>query len=264
MLAVKPAVLACALLASLLLSGCANLTRNSAAAPVSVDTLLPAYHWTLEAATDRYGYHNEDLFGGDVAPLQLRFGHQLLNVSGACNRLSGPYSIKRDNLLTGTLMQTMMACERPLMLREAGIKDYLASHLDITLAAHPHSPRLTLTSGDGRTLVLAGSATPETRYGSQGETVFMEVQAQTLACAQPLTAEVYCLQVRELNYDTQGRQTSAGDWTVLEQDIEGFDHQPGTRHVLRLKRFVLDSAKSDQAANVYVLDTIIESVRVME
>lgn len=264
MLAVKPAAITCALLASLLFSGCTSLTRNSDAAPVSADTLLPAYYWTLEQATDRYGDHNQDLFGGDTEPLQLRFKDNMLNVSGTCNRLSGPYNIKRNNLVAGNLMQTMMACEQQLMHREAGIKTYLNSPLEMTLEAHPHTPRLTLTSDEGGKLVLVGNATPETRYGNQGETLFMEVQAQTVACSHPLIPDYQCLQVRELTYDAQGRQTSNSDWTMLYQGIEGFDHQPGTRNVLRLQRFVVVNPRADQPGIAYVLDTVIETVRVID
>lgn len=269
MLIVKPAtftrvLFASLALAGLTLSGCASLTSDSADAPVSAEQLLPSYYWTLDEAEDRYGYHNPDLFGGDDEALQLRFDGNMLSVSGACNRLGGSYSIKRDTLITGNLMQTMMACEQPLMLREASIKDYLNSHLEMTLEAHPHSPKLTLTTGDGRKLVLVGSATPETRYGSKGEQLFMEVQAQTATCPHPLIPDFQCLQVRELTYDAQGIKTSEGEWTMLYQGIEGYEHQPGTRNVLRLQRFEVANPPADQSGTAYVLDTVIESVRVMD
>lgn len=264
MLAVKPAVITSALIASLFISGCANLTRTQDNASISADTLLPAYHWTLEQATDSHGKHNADLFGGDAEPLQLRFTDDMLNVSGTCNRLSGPYSINRGTLVTGNLMQTMMACEPSLMRRDAGIKTYLSEQLEMSIQAHPHTPRLTLTSGAGSKLVLAGRASPETRYGSEGETIFMEVQAQTATCAHPLIPGHQCLQVRELRYDANGLPTSKGEWTLLYQGIEGFEHQPGTRQVLRLQRFVVANPLADQPGTAYVLDTVIESARVTE
>lgn len=263
MLALKNAAIACTLITAVGLAGCASPYRESANAAASAEQLLPAYHWELEEAKDRYGYSNPDLFGGSSEPFQLRFENSLISVSGACNRLSGPYSIKRNTLIIGDLMQTMMACEQPLMLREASIKDYLNSQLTISLDAQVHSPRLTLTTGDGRSLMLNGSATPETRYGSSGEILYLEVQAQTAQCPHPLIPDFECLQVRELTYDEQGLETSASDWTLLYQGIEGFDHQPGTRNVLRLKRYNIANPPADQAGVAYVLDMVVESVRVM-
>tara|TARA_R110001599_G_scaffold94452_1_gene245521 strand:- start:34 stop:828 length:795 start_codon:yes stop_codon:yes gene_type:complete len=264
MLLTKPAAITCALITTLALSGCASLNGDSDAAPASADALLPGYYWTLEEAEDQHGNRNQDLFGGDAEPLQLRFDNNMINVSGACNRLSGSYSIKGDDLVAGNLMQTMMACEEPLMLREGSIKTYLETPLEMALEAHPHSPRLTLSSDEAGKLVLQGKATPQTRYGSEGKTLFMEVQAQTVACPHPLIPDHQCMRVRELTYDAQGLKTSDSEWTLLYQGIEGFDHQPGTRNILRLQRFVVANPRADEPGIAYVLDTVIESVRVME
>ena len=41
--------------------------------------------------------------------------------------------------------------------------------------------------------------------------------------------------------------------------IEGYSHQAGTRHVLRLKRYTRQQVPADASQYVYVLDMIVES-----
>jgi hypothetical protein len=69
-----------------------------------------------------------------------------------------------------------------------------------------------------------------------------------------------CLQVRERVYDKQGLMVGApGAWRPLYENIEGYQHTPGQRNVLRVKRFRQQAAPTDASSNVYVLDLIIES-----
>ena len=87
-------------------------------------------------------------------------------------------------------------------------------------------------------LSFAGEPTAETRYGGPGETVFLEVAAQSEPCSHPLIADMQCLQVRELKYDDKGIKTgTVGSFVNFYQDIEGYTHEPGIRNVLRVKRY---------------------------
>lgn len=246
--------------ALVLASGCASLSRDAATPPAA--ELLPAYNWVLQEATSRAGQRDEHLFAGDKAPLQLHFADNRLGVSQACNHISGDYSIRGGDLVPGTLVQTMMACEQPLMQREEAIKRYLQEPLKLAIDTQMVQPLLTLTTREGATLVWQGEPTPETRFGSNARVMYLEVQAQTPPCSHPLIPDQQCLQVREVEYDSDGLKTTTGDWSLLYQEIEGFSHEPGTRNILRVKHFEIPQPAADQSNVAYVLDIIVESVRV--
>jgi hypothetical protein len=66
--------------------------------------------------------------------------------------------------------------------------------------------------------------------------------------------------VRELHYDAQGlRVGEPGLWQTLAQPIEGYEHHPGVRNVLRAKRYVVASPPADASSVAYVLDMVVES-----
>jgi hypothetical protein len=118
--------------------------------------------------------------------------------------------------------------------------------------------RLSTESGD--TLDFFGAPTAETRYGGAGETVFLEIDAQTQPCSHPLILNKHCLKVRERNYDSNGLATGTpGEWHPLYQDIEGYTHTAGVRNVLRVKRYAIKNAPADAPSQAYVLDMVVES-----
>ena len=121
------------------------------------------------------------------------------------------------------------------------------------------APKLSLAADNGDTLVFTGEPTAETRYGSAGETVFLEVAAEAKPCSHPLIPNKQCLQVRERKYGQNGVVQSTGEWQPLYQDIEGYTHEPGIRNVLRVKRFTLKNPPADAPSTAYVLDMVVES-----
>ncbi|MFN3579943.1 MAG: DUF4377 domain-containing protein [Pseudomonas sp.] len=255
------------LLAVVALIGCArpsipSMPFTSGSASKSLEAELPAYHWVLEEASDRYGYYNPELFAGDTDNIQLNFRDGRISVSGSCNQMGASYSIRGETLSVGDLMQTMMACERPLMVREAAIRNFLRLPLKAKLGGD-EALALTLSSGDGSNLVFKGVPTAQTRFGSTGEQIFLEVQPHKAACHHAMIPDYQCLQVREVRYDSNGVQSSAGDWTYLYQEIEGFEHQAGTRYVLRVQRYMVANPRADETSIAYVLDMVVETVRVM-
>jgi hypothetical protein len=90
--------------------------------------------------------------------------------------------------------------------------------------------------------------------------VFLEVAPQTVPCRHPPVPDKTCLQVRERRYDANGlRASEPGPWQPLQQDIEGYVHQPGVRNVLRVKRYPLKRPPADAPSSAYVLDLVVES-----
>ena len=45
----------------------------------------------------------------------------------------------------------------------------------------------------------------------------------------------------------------------LYQEVGGYEHQPGVRNVLRLKRFDIANPPADAPSVAYVLDMVVES-----
>ncbi|GAA0890036.1 META and DUF4377 domain-containing protein [Rhodanobacter soli] len=254
----------------LVLAACmaAPESDTQAAAPASVNrmptstTTLARYHWRLHDAVDAGNQRLDALFGAtDKPPLQLDFTTDRLSVHNACNAIGGGYRIVDGHLVVSSLQQTMMACtDATLMQRETTIKAVLRDRPTLIVSTPDDTPLLTLAAASGQTLTFAGQPTAETRYGGPGRTVFLEVAPQTVPCPHPPMPDKTCLQVRERHYDANGlRVGEPGPWQPLQQDIEGYAHQPGVRNVLRVKRYTLKQPPADAPSSAYVLDRVVES-----
>ncbi|GAB3345111.1 DUF4377 domain-containing protein [Lysobacter tyrosinilyticus] len=236
----------------------ANTTTPSAAAATPA-IALDAYHWDLARAIDPHGQAIAALQPSGKAPLRLDFVQNRLAISGGCNRIGGSYSRANTTLQVGPLMQTEMACvDRSLMELDAAIAARLQGSLQTQLHAGD-PPQLQLVAANGDTLMFTGMPTPQTRYGSAGTTVFFEVAPQRVPCSHPLIPNMQCLQVRERSYAANGTLASQGEWQPLYQEIEGYTHAPGTRNVLRVKRFNVKNPPADASSVAYVLDLVVES-----
>lgn len=218
---------------------------------------LSANHWRLSEAKDAQGKRIDALFVRMDKPLQLDFIDGRLGVSNSCNRMSGTYSIQGDQLNVEPMVATQMACADGKLMaldHEAG------QRLEGTLRFKQVGDALTLTTASGDTLTFQGEPTAETRYGSPGETVFLEVAAQTKPCSHPLIADMQCLQVREIAYDDQGIKTGGdGAFENFYGNIQGYAHEPGIRNVLRVKRYTLKHPPADGSPLAYELDMVVES-----
>ncbi|MFA5494921.1 MAG: META and DUF4377 domain-containing protein [Porticoccaceae bacterium] len=259
----KPPVKHALALSSLLALALAACTEPEAPNRTGGASSRPGdFHWLLEEAKDARANSIEALLPeGLEHRLQLDLSDGRLGISGGCNQISGAYRIEGDTLHPDQLVQTMMACEPSLMVREAAIRQYLEHPLTLQITASS-PPLLTLTTRDGDQLTFTGVATAETRFGASGETVFLEVQPQRGPCHHPLMADYQCLQVRDVHYDDNGAKQATGDWQFLYQEIEGYEHVAGIRNILRLKRFELADPPADGSSIAYVLDMTVESERV--
>jgi len=237
------------------------LTRvyGQPAAGGSLSQILENHRWTLVSATDAGNRRNDALFPVADHPFVFNFSGAGLNAKGSCNSLRGSYQIDAAGQLNvGRMAATMMACEPASMKADAALSALLAQPLRIDLIEGAQ-PQLRLVAASNETLVLKGQPTPEALYGP-GTRIFLEVAAQRVACNHPLRPEATCLQVRERVYDEQGLMVGApGAWWPLYEEIEGYQHTPGVRNVLRLKRFQRHPAPADASSFLYVLDLIVES-----
>lgn len=55
------------------------------------------------------------------------------------------------------------------------------------------------------------------------------------------------------------RRGEPGPWHALPQGIEGYEHEPGIRNVVRVQRY--RPAPAGASSAVYVLDMVVESQR---
>ncbi|WP_282297719.1 META and DUF4377 domain-containing protein [Stenotrophomonas sp. PS02289] len=219
---------------------------------------LLANHWVLENATDSSGKRLDVLLAREEKPVTLDFQDGRIAVSNTCNRMSGGYTLADGTLTVSPLASTMMACtDKALMALDQAVGSRLEGALKAELGVND---QLTLHTASGDLLVFGPRPTAETRFGGPGETVFIEVAAQTKPCPHPLIRDMQCLQTREVKFDEQGlKQGTPGAFENFYSSIEGYTHEPGTRNVLRVKRFAIANPPADAPAQAYVLDMVVES-----
>ena len=229
-----------------------------AAAATLDPSVLAANHWRLDTAADSEGMRIDALVLRPRQPVTLNFKQGQVRISNTCNTMSGPYRLEGDVLQLGPLASTRRACaDAGLMALDEAVAARLQGPLRVEAL---DAGTLKLATAGGDSLLFVGEPTAQTRYGGPGETVFLEVAAQTRPCTRGAMTQAQCLQVRELRYDEQGlRQGEPGAFTDFPDRIEGFTHQPGVRQVLRVQRFDVAEPPADGASQAWVLDMVVES-----
>lgn len=225
----------------------------------SLSQVLEDHRWTLESATDAEDRRIDTLFPAAERPFAFSFSASRLNVEGGCNSIRGSYQINAQGQLEARQMAaTMMACEPALMKADSTLSALLSTPLRIELVRGAQ-PLLRLLTASNETLELRGQVTPEALYGP-GTIIFLEVDAQRVDCTNPWRPETRCLQVRERRFDEQGlRVGTPGEWQPFYAEIDGYEHTPGVRNVIRVKRFQRSPVPENAAPAVYVLDLVVES-----
>ncbi|UBB18306.1 META and DUF4377 domain-containing protein [Comamonas odontotermitis] len=244
-------------------SSSTNPGMNSSA----LNKTLQAYHWDLESAQDQSGRALPSFTA--LAPktaVRLNFsagsqpGQQLVSTK-ICNNLGGSYQLDGDKITIGNMISTQMACAdgRVMQLEQAvGAQLPRAQSVRIAQDANPQS--MVLSFNDGSRWNLKAVPTNATKYGNAGETIFLEVGPQTKPCSAGVM-RTQCLQVRDVHYDSAGRKTTTGEWGNFYGNIEGYQHEPGIRNVLRVKRYTVQNPPADASRYAYVLDMTVESER---
>jgi heat shock protein HslJ len=221
--------------------------------------MLEDHRWQLVDASDAANARIDALFPEPERSFELHFAESRLHAQGGCNGFRSAFAIDADDRLEVTgMISTMMACAAPLMEADAALSALMAEPLE-TVLVQGAQPTLVLLTAAGDALVLTGTLTPEARFGAP-TTAFLEVAAQTVACEASVRGDGLCLQVREITFDEQGlRVDTPSEWQVFTTDIEGYQHEPGIRNVLRLKRFEPTAGPDVSAGPIYVLDLVVES-----
>ena len=207
--------------------------RNTGHGVASPDTLT-AYHWQLDQTPV-----------ATAQPVQLTFADQRMSVTGLCNNLMAGYNVNGAAMKIQQVAGTMRMCnDQALMKYEQEVGARLEKIKSWAIAgAGPEgsqaTPVLTLKFDDDSQWTLNGKPTDETKYGSAGETVFLEIQPQLVACNHPLIPNKQCMQVRTVEYDGSGIKRKLGEWQAFYGDIEGYRHEAGVRNILRVKRYTL-------------------------
>lgn len=199
--------------------------------------LLQDHHWMIVNATDGANQRIDALFLDAEQSFEFRFYENRLHVQGGCNGLRAAFQVGADDRLEVTgAMSTQMACEPPLMEADATLAALMAEPLQLVRVRGPQ-PTLVMLTATGDALVLTGELTPEARFGPPA-TIFLEIAAQAVACDGSTRGDGLCLQVRERNFDEQGLLVGTpSEWQPFTADIQGYEHQPGIRNVVRVKRF---------------------------
>ena len=242
----------------LFLAGCAqNPVSPGSNPPLSqaVDA-LDAFHWQLSDATDRRGNRLDTWFVQNEKPVRFDFKTDRFSVSNACNLINGTYLLNGNTVTFANMISTKMLCTPQLNALEQNVITQLQQPASINLYLSA-SPVMKLGFEDGTTLTFTGTPTAAIRYGSAGETIFMEIAANTIECDQNAFSGKTCFQVRDVYYDNNGVITGTSGWRTFATNIEGYRHQEGTDHILRVKRYKVPGAPAP-ANDAYILDMIVQ------
>lgn len=246
-------LLRCIIALALVLGGCAAPAPPPA---TGSGRGLQAYTWDLSSAYDARGQPEPGWsLPGRPAP-QLSFQGDRVTVGNLCNVIGAGYSADNGAMRIAQPVATLRACPEPgLTALEQRISARLpqANRYEIRAVPGGAAPTLVMQFNDGSRWELAGMPTAATRFGSQGERVFLEVAPMEVPCR---AGGGTCLSVRDVRFDEQGIRRSTGEWRVFEGQIDGFRHQPGMRNVLRLQRY------PSGGGYAYVLDMVVESEQV--
>lgn len=228
-------------------------------APAALDAgLLGSHHWLLENATDSAGNRIDALFARADKPVTLGFGDGRLSVRNTCNGMGGGFTLEGDTLTVSPMVSTQMACaDEAVMALDGATSSRLEGALKVQQL---DATTLKLANAAGDVLTFRGEPTAEARHGGPGETVFLEIDAQTKPCPHPMIPDKQCLQVREVKYDDNGiAQGERGEFGHFYDAIEGYTHEAGVRNVVRVKRFAVQNPPADASSQAYVLDMVVES-----
>lgn len=229
---------------------------TTAALPMNDANTLQAFHWQLQAVSgaDQSWYDS-----GKAAlkgPVQLTFHgkEQTVSASGLCNTVNAAYTTSAQNITFKSGIRTMMACaDSRLMELENRLATALESVKTWQLSGSMAAPELQLTFANGSQWSLKGVPTDATRFGSAPEQIFLEVAAKTRSCNDGLRNRD-CFEVRRVTFDANGLRQGAGPWELFYDQIEGFQHDPALRTVLRVNRYERKNPPADASRYVYVLD----------
>ena len=218
---------------------------------------LQSYDWQLNNinSTDPITW-NGSYLQTQNGKVTLNFNQNHITYSAGCNQLSNQYSLSKNTMQPiGTGISTLMGCGE-LQAREQWLAKQMQSPSELQIMETQVDAVLSQTTADGSWLQWVGKLKPEVKYG-KGETVFLEVKPKWQYCDN--VTDKKCLEVRDINYDTQGLKTAVGQWYLLDAPIMGYRHDESAQRVLRLTRYRTPPTDTKGYGNLYKLDSVIET-----
>ena len=218
---------------------------------------LQSYDWQLNNinSTDPITW-NGSYLQTQNGKVTLNFNQNHITYSVGCNQLSNQYSLSKNTMQPiGTGISTLMGCGE-LQAREQWLAKQMQSPSELQIMETQVDAVLSQTTADGSWLQWVGKLKPEVKYG-KGETVFLEVKPKWQYCDN--VTDKKCLEVRDINYDTQGLKTAVGQWHLLDAPIMGYRHDESAQRVLRLTRYRTPPTDTKGYGNLYKLDSVIET-----
>jgi heat shock protein HslJ len=236
--------------------------------PADPSAQLRAQDWDIAAAYDAQGQATSNWRLDKRPAMRLHFESQRVSMQNLCNAINASYTLEDGRIQISRPVSTKRACmSLKLMALEQRMTAQLPTVQRFDLRDGP-APQLVLhfangsrweltsSSAPASTLALASTPTPQAQPSDAGEIIFLEVAPQRAACSRGKPKGAQCLRVREVRHAGNGVKQHAGQWQILQGEIEGYTHKPGVRNVLRVRRL------QRQDAPAYVLDTVVESGRV--
>lgn len=233
-----------------LLPACHNMPLSSALSKTTVAEQLTAkqlqtlvnYTWSYQA-------------NSNLPAIEASFdGDNVLSIATGCNQQNGTWQAIGESLHTGLLRSTMMMCDPARMAQEKLSQTIFSdSHLRVKFDSNSSEPVLILETQQGMRYTFKGKMKPEAKYQSTGETVFLEVSPTTKPCLKDSSKP--CYMVREVTYNAQSVKQVNPTWFTQAIDIEGYQHDPSVRKIIRTKRFKTQTTPSN---DVYIYDMTVE------
>lgn len=218
---------------------------------------LQSYDWQLNNinSTDPITW-NGSYLQTQNGKVTLNFNQNHITYNVGCNQLSNQYSLSKNTMQPiGTGISTLMGCGE-LQASEQWLAKQMQSPSELQIMETQVDAVLWQTTADGSWLQWVGKLKPEVKYG-KGETVFLEVKPKWQYCDN--VTDRKCLEVRDINYDTQGLKTAVGQWHLLDAPIMGYRHDESAQRVLRLTRYRTPPTDTKGYGNLYQLDSVIET-----
>ena len=255
----------------LALTGCQTVNTNPSAPservpyvqlPIFIGSIpttnsLQSYDWQLNNinSTDPITW-NGSYLQTQNGKVTLNFNQNHITYNVGCNQLSNQYSLSKNTMQPiGTGISTLMGCGE-LQAREQWLAKQMQSPSELQIMETQVDAVLWQTTADGSSLQWVGKLKPEVKYG-KGETVFLEVKPKWQYCDN--VTDRKCLEVRDINYDTQGLKTAVGQWHLLDAPIINYRHDESAQRVLRLTRYRTPPTDTKGYGNLYKLDSVIET-----
>lgn len=194
------------------------------------------------------------MYSGSEATLNLQFNQNSLYIQTDCNGQNTQWELDQHILKTNHLISTMKMCSAEQMKKEQ-FAQQLFDHTELKVQidnSKAEQPILNIETTTGQKYQFVGTMTPEFKYKAQPQTVFFEIAPQQQPCTSNPSQQ--CLQVRQIKYSDSGVKTYVdSSWKQLPVEIQGYNHDPKSNRIIRVKAFNTDSKQP-----AYIYDMTVE------